>query len=278
MRQVYLAQELSYSSGQSCYYALCTMPDTRCSDCSALTAVSSLEEACRNSRNIICPIPLERNGFLNQSVCKEKIPIKQLLSFLQSGQLFFAGAIPEDFKTSALQKGVQVIDFMEDSALSVFNSIATAEGAICEAIKRSTINLHQSHCAVLGYGKCGNTLAHYLKGMFCRVYVASNTEEKRAQADVIADRTGNLDEFKACAREFDFVFNTIPTRVISKEFLEKMKASVIIIDIASAPGGVDFQEAEKLGIHAALCPGLPGKYAPLSSARAIRQRIEKTFP
>lgn len=32
------------------------------------------------------------------------------------------------------------------------NAIATAEGAICEAIKMSPYNLHGSKCLVLGYG------------------------------------------------------------------------------------------------------------------------------
>jgi dipicolinate synthase subunit A len=50
---------------------------------------------------------------------------------------------------------------------------------------------------------------------------------------------------------------------------------VTIIDIASAPGGVDFSAAQKMGISAFLCSGLPGKYAPASSASAIQKIIEK---
>lgn len=273
MRQVYLAQEVSHFSGRSCCYALCAVPDSSCLNSSSLTSVTSLKEACSNSQNILCPIPLKRNGFLNQSALKEQICLEQLLSVLQEGQSFFAGNIPPDFRASAAQKGIEVIDFMEDKSLSLFNSIATAEGAICEAIARSPLNLHKSYCAVLGYGKCGNTLAHYLKGMFCHVYVASDTEEKRTQAEIVADKAGSLKEFKALAGEFDFIFNTIPAFVLTEEVLKKMKSCVTIIDIASAPGGVDFQAAQRLGIDAALCPGLPGKYAPLSSARAIKRLI-----
>jgi dipicolinate synthase subunit A len=45
----------------------------------------------------------------------------------------------------------------------------------------------------------------------------------------------------------------------------------VVIDIASAPGGVDFEAAKQLGIAAKLCPGLPGKYSPRSAGEAAAQ-------
>ena len=51
------------------------------------------------------------------------------------------------------------------------NTIATAEGAIAQAILRSPENLRGSICLVIGYGKCGRTLAGYLRNMFCRTMV-----------------------------------------------------------------------------------------------------------
>ena len=53
-----------------------------------------------------------------------------------------------------------------------------------------------------------------------------------------------------------------------------MKSTVTILDIASMPGGVDFEAARQLGVHAFLCPGLHGKYSPLSSARGIKETME----
>lgn len=279
LRQVYLAGELARCGSHICHYALCTPADEQqCSDTALTNSVSSLEEACRCSACIICPIPFCKNGtFLNQSAFSENLPVNLILSNLNSGQTIFAGYIPENFRSAATDMGIHVFDLMKDSSLSFYNSIATAEGAICEAIMRSPFNLHQSSCAVLGYGKCGRTISNYLKGMFCQIYVASDQETERAQAALIADQTGTLKEFETCAGNFDFIFNTIPSSVVPFRILEKMKKTVTIIDIASAPGGVDFDAAQKLGIRAALCPGLPGKYAPASSARAIKEIIEKNL-
>lgn len=277
MRQVYIVEELAHHTNRICHYALCALPDEhRCSNTAFITNAASLSEVCSTSSCIICPIPFSKNGiFLNQSAFDEALSINLILSNLKSGQSFFAGCIPQTFQSTAIEMGVHVFDLMQNPSLALFNSIATAEGAICEAIKRSPLNLHQSSCAILGYGKCGRTLSHYLKGMFCRLYIASNREDERAHAALIADRTGTIQNLGTCVEEFDFIFNTIPSKVITSELLIKMKSFVTIIDIASAPGGVDFSSAKEFGIHAVLCPGLPGKYAPSSSARAIKETIER---
>lgn len=277
MRQVYITEELARGSNRVCHYALCSPPDIHCcADTSFIAAAESLEEAFDAAPCIICPVPFCKNRtLLNQSAFDKTITANRLLSNLKKGQYFFAGCILKDFKTAAEEKGVYVYDLMADYSLAVFNTVATAEGAVCEAIKQSPYNLHQSLCAVLGYGKCGRTIVNCLKGMSCRVYVAADREEERADAAVIADETGTLKEFAACADKFDFVFNTVPSAVISSAVLAEMKKSVTIIDIASAPGGVDFAAAEKQGINALLCPGLPGKYAPASSAKAIKETIQR---
>lgn len=277
MRQVYLAEELIRCKNHICHFALCDSPDKHCfSDISFVTAASSVEEACNLSAYIVVPIPLCRNGsFINQNAFDEHISVDLIFSNLKAGQSLFGGCIPEEQKASALKKGVRVFDLMEDSSLSYFNTIATAEGAICEAIQKSPRNLHHSSCAILGYGKCGRTLCQYLKGMSCRTYVAARREESRAQSALISDETGTIEEFASHAGEFDFIFNTIPAAVITCGILKKVKPSVTIIDIASAPGGVDFKAAQKLGLTASLCPGLPGKYAPASSAMVIKETIER---
>lgn len=270
MRQVYLAGELARDGRKVCHYALCQ--ETACGYQADL-----LSQACDLAPSIICPIPMSKNGNICQSALSQALPIEQLLAHLRPGQTFFAGCVPDGFKEEAIGRGVRVVDLMEDTGLALFNTLATAEGAICEAIKRSPINLHKSRCAVLGYGKCGCTLVSYLKGMFCQVQVFSEQDGERARAALVADGAGDLSALEKSAGDYDFIFNTIPARVVDAGILGKMKPSVTIIDIASAPGGVDLAAAEGAGRDAVLCPGLPGKYAPSSSAGAIKEVIEKVL-
>ena len=47
----------------------------------------------------------------------------------------------------------------------------------------------------------------------------------------------------------------------------------LIIDLASAPGGVDYEIAEKLGIKAILASALPGKVAPDTASDYIKEYV-----
>lgn len=279
MRQVYLVEELAHHKNRIIHYDLIAVPDMhRCSDASVVINAVSPQAAIQFARCVICPIPLSKNELhLNQSVSDDELLLTELLPMLQPGQFFFAGCIPADFSKAAEDKGVFVFDLMNVDFLSYYNTVATAEGAICEAIKRSPLNLYQSRCAVLGYGKCGTTITSRLKGLSGYVTVYSNQNQECALASNTADKAENLDDLSRHIKEYDFIFNTIPAPVITKDHLKLMKNSVTIIDIASAPGGVDFAEAKRLGLSAVLCPGLPGKYAPSSSAKSIRKTVESIY-
>ena len=120
-------------------FALCGVPDERLfSGAASVTAAASLKEACGLSPCIIGPIPLCRNGsFLNQTAFPDPIPIDLLFSGLRPGQALFGGCIFPGQQTVLQEKGVRAFDLMEDLTFSYYNTIATAEGAICEAIRQS---------------------------------------------------------------------------------------------------------------------------------------------
>jgi dipicolinate synthase subunit A len=71
----------------------------------------------------------------------------------------------------------------------------------------------------------------------------------------------------------DVIFNTIPVPVLTGEVLDRVSPNALIIDLASAPGGVDFKKAESMGIKAVLAPGLPGKVAPKTAGRILAKVI-----
>lgn len=77
--------------------------------------------------------------------------------------------------------------------------------------------------------------------------------------------------------KYDFIFNTVPAPVLTKERLQGVKPEVCIIDIASRPGGTDFSYCQESSIFAKLCLGLPGIYAPKSSAGILMEVIKKTI-
>ena len=53
-----------------------------------------------------------------------------------------------------------------------------------------------------------------------------------------------LDNLKDHIHEFDIIFNTIPSLILDDEILAKVKKDALIIDLASKPGGIDFDAAK----------------------------------
>ena len=71
------------------------------------------------------------------------------------------------------------------------------------------------------------------------------------------------------------IVNTVPAPVITKLIIKELPRDAYILDIASKPGGTDFNYAKENGILAELVLGIPGKYAPKESAYILERAIER---
>lgn len=199
---------------------------------------------------------------------------KQILTNAVPGSMILGGNLSTEFVRQCHEQKLHVYDYLNSPSVVIHNGIATAEGAICEAIRRSPWNLYSHDCLVMGYGRCGTILADRLLGLGAHVIVSARDAEKRAKAQVLScDLLTDSTDLSACY----FVFNTVPAPVVNEALLNRLSKDVCIIDIASAPGGCDFSYCEKKGLQATLCPGLPAKYAPKSSAEIIFRHLNEIF-
>ena len=83
----------------------------------------------------------------------------------------------------------------------------------------------------------------------------------------------DYDELPKRVGEFSLLINTVPSMIFSRKILCHAGKSATLIDLASQPGGVDFEAAKALGIQAIHALSLPGKYAPLTAARIIKDTV-----
>ena len=67
--------------------------------------------------------------------------------------------------------------------------------------------------------------------------------------------------------------NTVPAAMLTAARVAGMKPDALILDLASAPGGTDFEAARAFGIRALTAPGLPGKWSPQTAAEAVRDAV-----
>ncbi len=241
---------------------------TRC------TPLSSLKELFDSCRLLVGPVPMSRD-MVNITAANpaKDLTLACVAQYLTKEHLLFAGSIPSALVQVCIEKEVTYYDLMKSERVTVLNAIATAEGAILEAISASDINLHGSKCLVLGYGRCAKVLAAKLKALDAKVLIAARSVEALACAEAAGLATVTLPYMKCVINSCDYIFNTIPSLVLTKDCLDYANKNVTIIDIASAPGGVDFEYAAELKLNAKLCLGLPGKVAPRTSADILVTEI-----
>lgn len=175
-------------------------------------------------------------------------------------------------------KKLKFYEYMADDATAYKNSVATAEGVIAETIIRSDININGSNCLITGYGRCARIIADRFKALNSNVTIIERTGHKRAQAraygyNAIDFNPDNSSDYYNDFNKYDYVINTVPQMVVDKHMLERFNRNVTIIDIASKPGGVDYDYCKKNNINAVNALGLPGKYSPKTSAWILYEVI-----
>lgn len=166
---------------------------------------------------------------------------------------------------------LQYVNLWEDEELLTENAYLTAEGAVASAMSRTAYGLQGEKCLVVGYGRIGRALADILTGIGAHTAVYSHSAQKYAQIRTAgAEVCTDLSEALKGRR---FIFSTPPAQLIGPELLDVIDRDALIIDLASPPYGVDMDAALERGLHAIREPGLPGRYCPVSAARAILNAV-----
>lgn len=238
---------------------------------------NSIEECITNADIIISAIPFSKDGVkINTPYSKEEINIEELFS-KANGKTIIAGNITNKIKELAINKNVQIIDILEQEELAILNAVSTAEGAIQIAISNIPQNLCGSNVLIMGFGRIGKILAKMLVGFGTNVSCEARKNSDLAWIKSYGYEPIDISNLKNNLSRFDIIFNTIPSIILDKEKLEQVKEEALIIDLASAPGGVDKEQVEKLNKKYILALALPGKISPESSAEYIKQTLENMF-
>ena len=96
------------------------------------------------------------------------------------------------------------LDYSQKDAFTIKNAIPTAEAAIALAVQNNENMLFGSNCLVVGYGKIGKILSHYLKCLGANV-----TASARKESDLSYIYSNGIEHIKTSeinkvADKFDF--------------------------------------------------------------------------
>ncbi|WP_353892038.1 dipicolinate synthase subunit DpsA [Proteinivorax hydrogeniformans] len=239
--------------------------------------VGAIGESIQPNDKIVFPMSgTSEHGVVKSQYSKEPIVVEESF-FIQLPQktLICIGWARKWFLSLAEKYNCKVIEIAEDDELAILNSIPSGEGAIQMAMDNSEITIHGSKAIVIGFGRCGTTLARMLQGLGAKVTIVTRNPVNLARAFEMGFYGIHPQKAKQHYSKAELIFNTAPSMVLDKKALESLKNVEVIIDIASAPGGVDFAYAKKIGIKALLAPGLPGIIAPKTAGKILSEVLPK---
>lgn len=266
-RQLFLAKSI-YDSG----YKVKLGGFDRLKSTGALV-LCDIKSAAEKSDVIIFPVPSVRtDGSINTPFSDECTVLDDELIEIMLKKPVFVAMKDRFLKAYPQFENAELYDYAAKEEFAILNALPTAEGALEVAMKQFEGTVAGSRCLITGYGRIGKVLAEMLKNHKADVTVSARKPSDMAFAQAFGYKKLNTNKL-SCIRNFDLVFNTVPSLIFDRELLMNTDKNTIIIDLASLPGGVDFEAAQKLGIDAVRALALPGKCAPKTAGEIIRTTV-----
>lgn len=223
---------------------------------------------------IVLPLPASSDGvtvrtpFSGQMLTLDSLPVH-----LKPGGLVLAGRVDDHLRSLFADVAAEVIDYFDREELAVLNAIPTAEGALQIAMEELPVTIFGLHVLLTGFGRISKALARMLVALGASVTVAARRFDDLAWARIYGCKTLHLPETDSSFGEYDLIINTVPAMLLNERRLALLKKGALVIDLASKPGGVDFDTARRLGVKTIWALSLPGKVAPVSSGEIIADTI-----
>lgn len=164
--------------------------------------------------------------------------------------------------------------FTDLCALELFeskNAVPSAEGAIFLAMQESDITLFDSRTLVVGYGRIAKIIADRMSAMKSQVTVAARSEKARLEAENSGLHSICTTGIADCIGDYDFIFQTVPHRLLGEKELYNLRG--IVIEISSGGVGTDLSLAKSLSKRVIFAPGIPSKYSYITAAEIVHLAV-----
>ena len=239
----------------------------------SLPQAETLKEGVYSADCVILPLPMCGEHGLNLPFGSAPCSLGELMAALRPEQIICAGMVDPAIARGAMDRGLVIHDYFAREELAIANAIPTVEGAIGLAMEELPITLHGARALVLGYGRLGRLLSHHLQALGARVSVAARRYDAFAWIEAEGNRSLHIGQLEETLPTYDVIFNTVPAQVLTPSRLSLLSPGCLCIDLASRPGGIAFEAAAKQGVKAIWALSLPGKVAPVTAGKAIRDTI-----
>ena len=247
--------------------------------CGGAVGFDDWRETLADADAVILALPASPDGVRVHMPLGEGVPIpllKDVFFEIPHGTFLAGGRFSPCVKSLAEEYGHELFDYSESEDFKERNALPTAEGAVRILMERMQRTVAGLPVAITGYGRVSRALAKLLYAMGAKVTVGARKPMVLAEAACEGYSILRLNGERSVislAQGQAVIFNTVPHWLFNKEVLRTIPKETLLIDLASAPGGVDVDAASGLGLSVIWALSLPGKYAPITAGEIIADTV-----
>ncbi|MEG1996202.1 MAG: dipicolinate synthase subunit DpsA, partial [Oscillospiraceae bacterium] len=206
--------------------------------------LSSYKDVCEHMDYIILPMPVTTDNIcINSLFSKTPIHIDDVLSIADANTHVLGGKIDGSVAQKLAQKNLSYTDYLKREELAVMNAIPTAEGALGIAMQETATTIFGTKCLIVGYGRISKVLSRLLLSMGAKVTISARNYKDLAWIRASGATAIETEKIVDVIASQALVFNTVPAQILGEDVLRRVEKDCVLIDLASKPGGIDFEIA-----------------------------------
>ncbi|MDF2821982.1 MAG: spoVFA [Clostridiales bacterium] len=221
------------------------------------------------------PLPFNKPYALVLSPAKTVT--ESIASSVPPNSYIFGGACTSEALEIMEKKEILHVNFLEDEHFTMLNAIPTAEGALMIVMQNTVSTIKDMEVLLLGYGRVAKSVNHIFTALGAKVTILARNIKDIASASIFAHAAYNFEYLHKNTITADVIINTVPQKILTRTELIRLNPEIFILDLASKPGGVDFEVAKELGLKTEHALSLPGKVAPKAAGEYMKRTILRTL-
>lgn len=258
-RQTYLKKHLSGHFSDVCYI--------RESEDSEL-----LNEIDRFS-HIVFPVPVSKDGDYIFSNTSLKLKIADAADLIKPYHKVYGAGFDRETINKFEKNKIKYYDFMKDMTFKRANAVLTAQGTLRLLLDNTENCVSGKKALIIGFGDVAQTLADLLFKAGIRVCISARKPMVLHLAELLGYKTTALKSVGVSAEKYDYIFGTVPARILREKDISSMKDSAVYFELASPPFTAEKEFFVKHKKRYIFGGGLPGRYLPEASAKLISDFI-----
>lgn len=216
---------------------------------------------------LLLPIPVTADG---ETLLGTEEPLSAVVEQVRPGTLVAGYAFPAGLACAVSEAGGRVLDVERDAVFTEDNARISAAGCLGHMLTTSRAAPEDWRVGIIGYGRIGQALCRALLFLGAEVKVYTSREQTRrtlGACGIASERAA----YGAVGRtgdygDLDFLINTAPAPLLTREDLSAMAPGTRVIELASGRNFPADTEPERL-------PGIPRRMYPATAGRLYSEAI-----